>query len=475
MHKSSSSTRERPSYAFPERSAFERAVKSIPTTLPRWAGEEGARFRLELSPGARRITSTDLAKKNRTENARIDAHLRKNAEMLEADIRAAKKSKRGEVKTMSLKSRSRMALRFATIDYSPLFLDGLTPAMLTLTMPHDWETVAPSAGAFKKIVNRFRDHYRAAWGHTLTGIWKMEFQWRMECHREGCHDPAAPHLHIIMSPPRGTAFAPLSYDDLLHLHECGDCEHGAHVTKRRKIGSSELMGSFEFREWARRAWADAVRHPDGFERYKHERVGASVDHKELENYTDPKRIGIYFAKHGLFADKEYQNVMPKLWRETPGGANFWGYWVVKPMIVSKDIHDELIMHIARHFRKLSDRNSYSRVVTSKWVKTWAEVEYVDPVTGELRTEWAVESQQPARRKRKVHRRVKRWRTLRGFEVVNDGLDGVPDVARLIAHHLEALSERVGYDVRLLSSFEDRPDWFEEESSPPQWGQNAAAA
>jgi hypothetical protein len=130
------------------------------------------------------------------------------------------------------------------------------------------------------------------------------------------------------------------------------------------------------------------------------------------------------------------------------------------------------MYIVRHLRKLADRSSYSRVVSTKWVKSWAEVEYVDPETGEVRTEWAVESQRPAQRKRKVHRRVKRWRRVCGFEVVNDSLEYVPDIARIIAHHLEALSEREGYDVRLLGR-PDEPDWFD--SSPPQWGHTVGTA
>lgn len=486
MNKSSSSTLQRPTYAFPERVQFERAVQSLATTLPRWAGEEGPRFRLELSPGAIRTTSTDLAKKNRTENARIEAHLRKDGDSIIADLMAAKRKSPREIKALSLKSRSRMALRLATIDYSPLFADGRIPAMLTTTMPHDWETVAPTPAAFKKIVNRFREAYRRQWGEYIAGVWKMEFQWRKDCDAKGCHDPAAPHLHVIMSPPPGTAYAPRSMDDLCHLNGCAgagehshkggeifdacnaaDCEHPTHAER------------YEFPEWASRAWADAVRHPDPDQRRKNERAGAAVDYDELSNYSDPKRIGIYFAKHGLFADKEYQNVMPKLWREAEGGARYWGYWVVKPMVVSKDVHEALIMHIIRHLRALADRAAYSRVVTATWTRVYEEVEKVPDgalfgTDGEIFGTVRIASHRLGQRKRKVKRRVKRWRNRCGFEVVNDSLEYVADIARIMAYHLPALSEREGYDLRLLSPSEDGPDWFDD-SSPPQWGQNASVA
>lgn len=321
-------------FVFPQRSDFERAVDTLPTTLPRWAGEEGPRFRLEFSPGSKRITSTDFAKKNRTENEAIARHLRKDADMLLAELDAANKPKRGQVKAWSLKSQARMALRLATIDYSPLFADGRTPAMTTVTMPHDWTTVAPTAQAFKKIVNRFRARYEHAWGHPMTGVWKMEFQWRKDCAAKGCHDPAAPHLHIIMTPPLGTAYAPRSLDDLDHVAECSACEHPSHAQQ------------YEYAEWLSRSWAASVGHPDPIERRKNERAGTGVDYVELENYSDPKRIGVYFSKHGLYSDKSYQNVLPQLWRDADsGGAHFWGYWVLRPMIVSKEIHEALIMYI----------------------------------------------------------------------------------------------------------------------------------
>lgn len=309
-------------FRFPHRAQFERTVNALPTTLPAWNGEEGPRFRLEASPGAIRVTSTDFNKKQKREEAAKERHLRKNADMLLAELNAPKKHST-TIRQWSEKSRARMTLRLATLDYTPLFEAGHAPAMVTLTMPGEWESVAPTAHEFKRIVNKFRSSYLKHWGESCTGVWKLEFQHR-----------GAPHLHIIMTPPEGTAYAPRSLDDLDHLAKCDGCPNEAHAQR------------YEFPRWVARMWAACVGHPDPAERRKHERAGTGVDYHELTKYADPKRIGIYFAKHGLYHEKEYQNVMPRIWRESgEGGARFWGYWVLRPLIASKETHEALIMHI----------------------------------------------------------------------------------------------------------------------------------
>lgn len=125
------------------------------------------------------------------------------------------------------------------------------------------------------------------------------------------------------------------------------------------------------------------------------------------------------------------------------------------------------MPVIKHLRALSDRTSYSRTVTTKWVREYREVEEhdlaVDVETGELidtiRSEWVV-SHRPDTRKRPVHRRVKRWRNMRGFEVVNDGLASIASIERIMRHHLPRITELESYDVSLLSGVPDEPDWFE---------------
>jgi hypothetical protein len=338
-------TQPRPAQAaqrvFTTRAELEAAVARIPTTVPRWRGEEGPRFRLEASPGSIRITSTDYSRANRSENEREDRRLRQTASMLLEEMRVP--SKRGEITEWSPKSRARMALRLATIDYEAMFRDGDRAAMVTLTMPNWWEPLAPDAETFKNMVNLFRQAFKNTWGNreaAIAGIWKMEFQGR----RTFVSDSHAPHLHIVTVPPEGRQKAPLSADDREHVAKCSGCDDDAHT------------GLYEFPQWLSRTWSSIVyRHTPNApvpmsvdewanERRKHERAGTNVSYDEVENYSDPKRIGVYFTKHGSFADKEYQNHPPKLWAGLPG-VRFWGYWVVRPLVVSKEAHDALIMHI----------------------------------------------------------------------------------------------------------------------------------
>lgn len=202
------------------------------------------------------------------------------------DLSDAERPTRGKIRGWSPASRTRMKRTLDTLDYSPLFDDGREPAMITLTMPGSgWEELAPNPRAFKELVYRFKQEYRRAWGVSLVGVWKMEFQRR-----------GAPHLHILMTPPAGVA--------------------------RRGVRGT-------FREWLGPVWARVVAHPDPIERGKHERAGTGVDYVG-DQYLDPRRIATYFAKHGMFEAKGYQNDLPQVWLEAidggEAGAAFWGRW-----------------------------------------------------------------------------------------------------------------------------------------------------
>jgi len=69
---------------------------------------------------------------------------------------------------------------------------GRLPAMLTLTYPGDWLTVAPTSEAVAEHFAALCKRYARAWGEELIGPWKKEFQRR-----------GAPHLHISTTPPMG--------------------------------------------------------------------------------------------------------------------------------------------------------------------------------------------------------------------------------------------------------------------------------
>jgi len=207
-------------------------------------------------------------------------------------------SKRGKIVGWSRKSRNRMQLRLGSLDWTPLFEDGLEPAMITLTLPGNWEELAPTPVDFRAMVARFRSAYVAAWGTASTGVWKLEFQRR-----------GAPHLHILMTPPAGVAQDSYPY---------------------------------EFRHWLSMAWARSV-DAKGEDRVKHEKAGTGVDYVG-EAYRNPRLIAKYFGKHGTFNAKEYQNEMPRLWLDAiDGGASgiqFWGVWGLKKAVGVLQLSDD---------------------------------------------------------------------------------------------------------------------------------------
>jgi hypothetical protein len=378
------------------------AASRIPNTRPAWAGEEGPVWNVTIMPGGVQLGSKDYARIARTAEARI-ARALKDGPVMALD---AGQGKRGAVLTLSDKAVSRMTRTYAAIDYSPIAGDGCTPALVTLTMPHDWETVAPTPTAFRAIVNRFRGRYQSAWGRHMPGIWKLEYQFRQACYAKGCHDPRAPHLHILTSVPDGVAQRPLRPSEAAHVRACRRdvCEHPAHE-------------QVPFRQWLSHAWALAVNHPDPVEFEKHLAAGTNVSVEDTLRYADAKRISVYFTKHGTFDNKAYQNDVPELWRraiqdEHAAGANFWGYWIVRPVRAIKQIDPSLIINIARHLRKVHGTQNYVRPF-SVWRLNTATGEY---------------------RRRRVRRRVKYMKGHRGFLSVNDGVAAAESIAVIVGYY-----------------------------------------
>ena len=334
--------------------------------------------------------------------------------------------KRGRVRGWSDKSRNRMAVTLESLDYEPMFQSGRNAAMVTLTLPGDgWEQLVPDIPTFKAMVASFRHAYRYAWGDQLRGAWKMEFQHR-----------GAPHLHILMVPPAGLS-----------------------------RGRGSLKGR-RFEVWLRLRWAQIVGAAEGSPaRRDHELAGTHVSEAEVARYSDPRRIGSYFAKHGTFSAKDYQNEMPEHWRQAieageTGGGNFWGYWGLDKAIVTVELQGRPMMRRAsiidgepvmrrqtqppesqttseyptlcqttriladapprdavlamRHLRKLARSRAFVRQVE---VERWS----VDERTGEVRM-----------RRRKVRRKVAYLAgRSRGFLSVNDGPSTAIDIARIL--------------------------------------------
>lgn len=438
----------------PGRAECEAAASVIPRTVGRWMGEEGPRRYLTIAPGMVRLWSRDEAKwERRLERARESA--RREAELdarLGAGWDNAQVTGRGRVTGWSAKSRLRMQRAFSAADWTTLFDGSRQAAMVTLTLPHDWVPLCPTAADFKAIVNRWQNAYKAAWGERCRGGWKMEFQLRQACVEGRCniatapvagtaHDPRAPHLHILTvvqtGPPRF----------------------------RTTSVSGAVAG--DFREWLSYSWPKACRTAQVLGREAalvHESAGTAVDVDETIRYADPHRMAVYFGKHGLFEAKDYQNDMPAAWRAHElGGANFWGLWGVPNGGVDVALDPQVSIDLARQLRahaKAKGRTAPVKVWRSKplpadmqadleaelrgvrgtglsgdpimrpadilrglasrdrrWLRVWEDA------AGELRL-W---------KRRTVRRRVRRMPAIAGFLLVNDGPQMGQMVARVVAY------------------------------------------
>jgi hypothetical protein len=348
-----------------------------------------------------------------------------------------------EVASWSAKSRVNMVRTFASLDWGPvheLAKAGRVPAMVTLTYPGEWESVAPDGETVKEHVRALKKRYRRIWGEPVVGAWKLEFQHR-----------GAPHVHIFMVPPHGRArqLARVQYEadlaaweaaglrELARLIAVGERWGQARKQAFRVIGPQprwrEAVGDYlAFRHWLSVNWADIVDVKDPAEYQKHLAAGTGVDYAEAHKCSDPKRLAVYFGKHGQWRSKEYQHVVPEPWRAPgKGPGRFWGYWGVKPLVAAVELTGDDYQLAARIMRRWSSRvrvwepsAAAGRAGRWKYVQAMTPAKErwrdVDPETGEV--VW---------RKRRRRARVRRFTSGSGFLVVNDG----PAMARQLARAL----------------------------------------
>jgi hypothetical protein len=363
------------------------AAAALFDSRPTWAGGEGPRPLLTIGPGVLALNWPDVARRERTaeraEEGRrrlidqVAAHLADGGEMPE-DPEPSR-----VVSGWSAKSRSRMVRVLAELDYGPLLGLGCRLPMTTLTYPGDWLTVAASGKEVKRHMAAFWRRWLRAWGFQWVGIWKLEFQRR-----------GAPHLHLWGPEPAGLA---------------GEL---AAVTKVRR--RSALGDGLPYRRWLSVVWADVVAHPDPDERRRHELAGTAVDFVEGGRMTDPKRLAVYFTKHGGYAAKEYQNCVPDQWTGPGmGPGRFWGYKGLERGSVEVELHPSDAVRAARVLRAYSAAQGVTRRVS-------VVRRSLDLATGEVRE-----------RRRSVRRPVRRIPGLAGFICVNDG----PALASMLARAL----------------------------------------
>ena len=271
---------------------------------------EGPRWEIVVSPGVFRVRTRDYARAERTHERAVARH-RKDVDVAanwDGDVPDALPT-RGTITAWTRRSRARLVERLSDLDYTKLYgrflvcLDcrkeyddsltacptcrsgrhavedrrGRLPAMITLTYPGDWLTVAPTADAAMGHFQALCKRYARAWGEPLRGPWKKEFQGR-----------GAVHFHLSTTPPTG------------------------HVTVPNPETGQPVR--VDFKRWLSITWADIVNHPDPEQRRRHLAAGTGVDYAQGIKLTDPRRMAIYFAKYGTaVTGKEYQHRVPPEW------------------------------------------------------------------------------------------------------------------------------------------------------------------
>lgn len=491
-----------PTRQYPARNDMLGVASSFRRTVDHWRGEEGPRTHLTVAAGVWRVWDRDAAKWE----ARLER--KRKAREIEVDLQVALGPSRDNagmvrgrntISGWSAKSRNRMKVAFSSADWTQLFDGTREAAMVTLTLPHDWVPLAPTARDFKTIVNRWQAAYAKAWGERISGGWKMEFQGRRACVDGTCsvetrpgegepHDPRAPHLHIL------TVIQP-----------------GSPATRTTSMATGAVAD--DFRSWLSISWAKACRTREVLgdsAAALHESAGTGVDPDETIRYGDVHRMAVYFEKHGQFSAKAYQNDMPDAWNAKElGGAQFWGLWGVVRLNKSEatvEIDARVGDQLARSARRKS-RAEGVHVEREVWrgqqlpetmleqlretaARLYADETgsadlalYVDAlrtasgsalraciktlfalisaedeerllsalraVDGRWRRVWVDrDGEVRLHRKRRVTRRLVRFERNRGFQLVNDGVAAARDLARLV--------EFYGRDYGLL----DRPEYDE---------------
>lgn len=187
-----------------------------------------------------------------------------------------------------------------------------------------------------------------------------------------------------------------------------------------------------FREWLSIAWAECVdaskdcrcvqgtlvaARPgpcegglcEASEYARHLRAGTGVDYREGTKYLDPKRVGIYFSKHGSFGAKDYQNEPPAEWVEQGSVGRYWGVWGLESALVAV----EMSPADAQAFIRTLRRWHRAQGITAQRV-VWRKVDRtrVDVTTGEIDEDfrWV---------RRKSRKRVKRMTNPAGYLLHND--------------------------------------------------------
>jgi hypothetical protein len=264
--------------------------------------------------------------------------------------------------------------------------------LLTLTYPGRWQEVVPDSATMDGHLRAFYRRWERAWGEPLACAWKKEYQRR-----------GAPHWCAYAVPPHGDAA----------------------VHTRQAVGDG-----LPFHRWLSAVWTDIVDPPDPEERRKHLLAGTGVDFAEGMRSSDPKRIAVYFTKHGQFRAKEYQNHPPAEWQEAGGCGRFWGYRNLHRAVVTVELGPAEYLTAARTLRRWARAQHVTRQVAAPRARNGrmhpAAREVIGLAGAQLLDAHRVKRRTVRRRARYLHRGG-------GFVCVGDG----PAMAAALARYLAA--------------------------------------
>jgi hypothetical protein len=327
------------------------------------------------------------------------------------------------IRVWTAKSRRQMTRSYASLDLAPMYASNRLPVAITLTYPASWLVVAPDGEAVQRHFAVFRRRWERAWGVPMMGLWKREFQRR-----------GAPHIHAYAGQPAGVAGdgRRARYQADVAAWVAGGCV-GWRPRWRPAAGDG-----LRLTQWVALVWADVVSHPDSDQRVAMIRAGTQVSFKEALRYSDPKRLSIYFAKHGLYRDKEYQNQPPEEWDDKPVGR-FWGYFGLVPLIVAAQVDGGQDYYlIKRTLRRWSSR-------TRVWDERASCYRYVKAVRVRTRGTRKVRRRGvPTDVPRLVRRPVSRLGGYSGSICVNDAPSLARDLVRVVAQSVAADEARLAW-------------------------------
>lgn len=295
-----------------------------------WKGNYGIIHRFHVTPRGVRLSARNLSGK--TESG--------------TPCKRQKFPGRGKAKGFTRRSENRMVQSFTALDFSPMYRKGSKRALLTLTYPGDWKKIVPNGEVALKQLNEFFRKFERAFGQPPRLIYKREFT-----------EKGAPHFHIFLQLPEGTAgeAAEKAYQRRLSEWKAGQRKGG--TPRQRRPAYSDAP----FEVWAAKVWTNIVNHLDPTQRAKHELHGADV---KVWNDADPSTIIAYFSKSrsSPTSSKGYQHRVPEIWKQAEESVR--GNWGKRGLqkaeeavqISTREFH--LLARVLRRFkRNVRDYNS----------------------------------------------------------------------------------------------------------------------